>query len=529
MPNRAVVLCLASGLAAAVSCVQADPPEGYYDAITGTTGPTIKSQLTTLTNDAITRSYDQARNILQVTDEDPANPDNLILVYTGDSIVSTWTSGSTWNREHCWPRSLGIGTSGADNSDLHMLRPCNPSVNSSRGNKQFGTAAGQWDPDQFGDEFRGEMARVAFYATTRYTYLNMALIGSQPQLVDWHFDQMPDADDARRNDSVYIYQRNRNPYVDRPEWVWAVFGTGPSDAQITLAGASQTNGASNVAIDFGAFIDTGAPMQATVQIDKTGAAPTTYLVSTTGDVSSDAANGLQAGFGRNAQSASIPVSLAGGPGLRQGTLTVDTTEVTSAGAGQGSADGIDTATLTAFALEPSLASLDANGSALSVSFNLGDIPVGSTSGLVSVPVWNLADGVFGAALDIDSVTITGLADGVSLIGAPVLGVPAGGNAELTLEVAPTSTGPIAAVATIAVSDEDVPGASSSELTITIIATGVDACPADVNGDGDVTPADFNAWVLAFNSQAPGCDQNGDGLCTPADFNAWVANFNAGCP
>ena len=54
------------------------------------------------------------------------------------------------------------------------------------------------------------------------------------------------------------------------------------------------------------------------------------------------------------------------------------------------------------------------------------------------------------------------------------------------------------------------------------------CPADTNGDGIVTPADFNAWVLAFNAQAPECDQNGDGLCTPADFNAWVLNFNAGC-
>ena len=54
------------------------------------------------------------------------------------------------------------------------------------------------------------------------------------------------------------------------------------------------------------------------------------------------------------------------------------------------------------------------------------------------------------------------------------------------------------------------------------------CPADVNGDGVVSPADFNAWINAFNSNAPECDQNGDGLCTPADFNAWIANFNNGC-
>ncbi|MEO1716743.1 MAG: GC-type dockerin domain-anchored protein [Planctomycetota bacterium] len=60
---------------------------------------------------------------------------------------------------------------------------------------------------------------------------------------------------------------------------------------------------------------------------------------------------------------------------------------------------------------------------------------------------------------------------------------------------------------------------------------VDPCdnPADVNGDGELNPADFNAWVLAFNNQAPECDQNGDSLCNPGDFNAWVLNFNAGCP
>ncbi|MEM9661782.1 MAG: GC-type dockerin domain-anchored protein [Planctomycetota bacterium] len=54
------------------------------------------------------------------------------------------------------------------------------------------------------------------------------------------------------------------------------------------------------------------------------------------------------------------------------------------------------------------------------------------------------------------------------------------------------------------------------------------CPADTNGDGLVSPADFNAWIAAFNQSGPACDQNGDGQCTPADFNAWVINFKAGC-
>ncbi|MFI4871428.1 MAG: GC-type dockerin domain-anchored protein [Phycisphaerales bacterium JB061] len=54
------------------------------------------------------------------------------------------------------------------------------------------------------------------------------------------------------------------------------------------------------------------------------------------------------------------------------------------------------------------------------------------------------------------------------------------------------------------------------------------CLADVNGDGDVTPTDFTAWVSAFNNNLPECDQNGDGSCTPTDFSAWITNYNAGC-
>lgn len=73
-------------------------------------------------------------------------------------------------------------------------------------------------------------------------------------------------------------------------------------------------------------------------------------------------------------------------------------------------------------------------------------------------------------------------------------------------------------------DEGLPTIS---LEVTIAED--EPCRADTNGDGLVTPADFNAWIQAFNTQSAACDQNGDMLCTPADFNAWIQNFNAGCP
>ena len=65
------------------------------------------------------------------------------------------------------------------------------------------------------------------------------------------------------------------------------------------------------------------------------------------------------------------------------------------------------------------------------------------------------------------------------------------------------------------------------LTVAIAEVPSD-CVADTNGDGVLSPADFNAWIQAYNNQSPACDQNGDGLCSPADFNAWIQNYNAGC-
>ncbi len=80
-------------------------------------------------------------------------------------------------------------------------------------------------------------------------------------------------------------------------------------------------------------------------------------------------------------------------------------------------------------------------------------------------------------------------------------------------------------------------ANTGEILIAVVTSesrglikysGVIPCLPDTNHDGTLSPADFSAWVAAFNASAPECDQNGDSSCSPADFSAWVANYNAGC-
>lgn len=71
-------------------------------------------------------------------DRDPTNSSNVIEIYTRRSVpISTMGSTTGWNREHLWPRSLGVGSTGPDTSDLHALRPANWGVNAARGNLWF--------------------------------------------------------------------------------------------------------------------------------------------------------------------------------------------------------------------------------------------------------------------------------------------------------------------------------------------------------------------------------------------------------
>ena len=52
---------------------------------------------------------------------------------------------------------------------------------------------------------------------------------------------------------------------------------------------------------------------------------------------------------------------------------------------------------------------------------------------------------------------------------------------------------------------------------------VDCC--DANLDGSCTPADFTAWLAAYNSNSSTCDSNQDLFCDPTDFTAWLNAYN----
>lgn len=202
----------------------------YYSDLTDATGNALLAELNVILNRGVTmQTYGDARDILQESDVDPQNTNNIILVYRGTSINSTWDSGATWNREHVWPQSLlGVSTNNSSRhvgADLHNLKPAHPSENSSRGNKYFAwtTTADAYEPR---DEVKGDVARILFYMVAMYDYLD--LINSTPTtyqmamldiLLEWHEQDPVDAFERYRNDVIFTYQNNRNPFIDHPELV----------------------------------------------------------------------------------------------------------------------------------------------------------------------------------------------------------------------------------------------------------------------------------------------------------------------
>lgn len=207
----------------------------YYQSAEGLTGNALFLELRDIVNTGFVGvSYGDARYILDESDADPNNPNNVILVYLGTSVSGTWDNGITWNREHVWPQSLlGVSVENSDinvGSDLQNLKPANPSENSSRGNKYFDnvTTSSSYEPR---DEVKGDVARILFYMWTKWDFLS--LVDSYPStyqmamlsvLLEWHELDPVDDFERNRNEVIYSYQNNRNPYIDYPEFVELIWG-----------------------------------------------------------------------------------------------------------------------------------------------------------------------------------------------------------------------------------------------------------------------------------------------------------------
>jgi len=224
-------------------------------------------------------------NVLEMADEDPNDSGRILDVYQNQSYQKFSAGNNDYNREHTWPKSYGFPNDGSTNyayTDCHHLFLCDSGYNSSRGNKPYGTATGSitergtapnngvgggtgtypgwsnWYNTTFWEVWfdrRGDVARALFYMDVRYeggvhngTQVNepdliltnnlsliqttgsnasVAYMGIMSVLLEWHLADPVDQKEENRNDAVAVWQLNRNPFIDHPEWVTCIFGSDP--------------------------------------------------------------------------------------------------------------------------------------------------------------------------------------------------------------------------------------------------------------------------------------------------------------
>lgn len=252
------------------SSVAVSQPVGYYNGTEGKTGDELKSELNNIISGHMEWYYFFAKNALLYSDADPSIPGNIITVYKGTSVDGTYygTGGDFLNREHVWAKSHGqFGEEAPTGCDLHNLKPADGSVNVDRSNKDFdncqatGTQHSEatgcyytstsWEPR---DAVKGDIARIIFYMATRYEGENGDVdlevndeVDNSPDpfhgrlsaLLEWNMQDLPDAFERNRNDVIFGYQQNRNPFIDNPQWVNMIWD-GAAANSISIADVAQS-------------------------------------------------------------------------------------------------------------------------------------------------------------------------------------------------------------------------------------------------------------------------------------------------
>ncbi|MEM9594156.1 MAG: endonuclease [Acidobacteriota bacterium] len=225
-------------------------------------------------------------DILELADEDPNDASRVLTVYKNSTEAKFGGGSGPYNREHTWPRTFGFPDEGSSYpyTDCHHLMLSDPTYNSDRGSRAFGDCnAGctervtdvnngqgggsgvypgnsNWftAPDggngtwEVWHHRRGDIARAMLYMDVRYeggvhgisglaepdlvltdntglitssggNTSGTAYMGRLAVLLAWHAADPVDDGERLRNEVIYRFQGNRNPFVDHPEWAGCLF------------------------------------------------------------------------------------------------------------------------------------------------------------------------------------------------------------------------------------------------------------------------------------------------------------------
>jgi endonuclease I len=254
----------------------------YYAGVDTSSGPALKTWLHNRIKDHVSIFYGDTYTVMNKADEDPTDTTKVWDVYKNESYPKQTSGAANYNREHTWPKSLGFpnptdgsGRPNPPHTDGHMLYASHVGYNSDRNNSPYGLCSGctarpttanhgvggtggtssnyfNNNTFQVWDHRKGDMARAVLYMVVRYQggigasgarepHLEITddrglivgkdattctgcigYMGLKSVLLDWNDQDPPDERERYRNEMVYSFQTNRNPFIDHPEWARCV-------------------------------------------------------------------------------------------------------------------------------------------------------------------------------------------------------------------------------------------------------------------------------------------------------------------
>lgn len=264
----------------AINCSFSQIPSGYYSTVTSS-GYELKTQLFNIinnnTNSAGSSSnysglwnlftenslrdnyYENDGSLLDIYSEIPSGVDSYSYTSISQQCGNYNSEGDCYNREHTLPQSVW-GSSYPMYSDAHFVLPTDGKVNGIRNNYPYGKVnVASWtstNGSKLGsntnsgyssgfigtvfepiDEFKGDIARCLLYFATRYegqvsswnydmfngtsnqvftnTFLNI--------LLTWNNLDPVSPYEIAKNNAVYNFQGNRNPFIDHNEYVCMIW------------------------------------------------------------------------------------------------------------------------------------------------------------------------------------------------------------------------------------------------------------------------------------------------------------------
>lgn len=261
-------------------------PAGYYDGANGKTGADLKTALYNIikcnyenpSEDHTELSYSALWTAFQYTDKrsdgkvwDMYSSCNFTFVTDQDNGSGGANECEKYNREHSFPKSW-FNDGYPMYTDLFHLYPTDKKVNNVRGNDPFGEVTSptytssngsKWGdcsyPGYTGtvfepiDEYKGDFARSYFYMVTRYedviqSWSTPMLDGtkfpafsswSKAMLIEWHNQDPVSQKEIDRNNVIFNdYQHNRNPFIDNPDYVELIWGSGTVSLNFTSTPSS---------------------------------------------------------------------------------------------------------------------------------------------------------------------------------------------------------------------------------------------------------------------------------------------------